>query len=39
MAVMRRKVKIISEETFGRRYLPTKYFLVRTSHVVGACRI
>jgi len=32
MVVMRRKVKIISEETFGRRYLPTKYFFVGTSH-------
>lgn len=39
MVVMRRKVKIISEETFGRRYLPTKYFLVGTFDVVGACRI
>lgn len=34
MVVMRRKVKIISEETFGRRYWLTEYFLKEISDII-----
>ena len=34
MVVMRRKVKIILEETFGRRYWLTEYILVGISDII-----